>query len=215
VQDEGSQLVALALAAAPLEGRDEQWLDLCAGPGGKAGLLGALAAQRGGHLLAVERQPHRATLVRRAVAAVPPGTVGVVAADGRRPAWTPATFDRVLVDAPCTGLGALRRRPEARWRRTADDLQALIPLQHTLLVSALESTRPGGVVAYVTCSPVLAETAGIVSGVVGERSDVELLDATQALPQVPDAAGALPGTVQLWPHRHGTDAMFLALLRRR
>jgi 16S rRNA (cytosine967-C5)-methyltransferase len=215
VQDEGSQLVALALAAAPLEGRDERWLDLCAGPGGKAALLGGLAAQRGGHLLAVERQPHRAALVRRAVAALPPGTVGVVTADGRRPAWTAEGFDRVLVDAPCTGLGALRRRPEARWRRTAEDLDALIPLQHTLLVSAVESTRPGGVIAYVTCSPVLAETAGLVSGLLGERCDVELLDASQPLPQVPDAAGPLPGTVQLWPHRHGTDAMFLALLRRR
>lgn len=213
VQDEGSQLVALALADAPIEGADERWLDLCAGPGGKAALLGALAAQRGARLTALEPQPHRADLVRRATAALPEGTVTTVVGDGREPTWPRGRFDRVLVDAPCTGLGALRRRPEARWRRTPEDLAGLVPLQHALLTAAVESVRPGGVVAYVTCSPVLAETTGAVSAVLDERSDVDLLDAGTVL-EVPDAAGALPGTVQLWPHRHGTDAMFLALLRR-
>jgi 16S rRNA (cytosine967-C5)-methyltransferase len=214
VQDEGSQVVAWALGTAPLEGRDEQWLDLCAGPGGKSALLGGLAAQRGARLLAAERQPHRAQLVRRAVAALPDATVGVVAADSTQPAWAPGEFDRALVDAPCSGLGALRRRPESRWRRTAADLDELVPLQLRLLGSALDAVRPGGLVAYVTCSPVLRETAGVVDRVLAERDDVELLDAGALLPHVPDAAGPVPGTVQLWPHRHGTDAMFLALLRR-
>ncbi|QIK66592.1 rRNA cytosine-C5-methyltransferase [Nocardioides sp. HDW12B] len=215
VQDEGSQLVALALADAPLEGTDARWLDLCAGPGGKAALLGAIAAQRGATVQAVEPQPHRADLVRRATAALPEGTVRTVVGDGREPDWPRGSFDRVLVDAPCTGLGALRRRPEARWRRVPEDLDGLVPLQQALLGSAIDSVRPGGVVAYVTCSPVLAETAAAVSAVLPERDDLELLDAGAVLPQVPDAAGPLPGTVQLWPHRHGTDAMFLALLRRR
>lgn len=214
VQDEGSQLVALALAAAPVEGEDRRWLDLCAGPGGKAALLGALAAQRGATLVAAERQPHRAGLVSRAVTALRPGTVEVLAADGTAPPWGPGTFDRALVDAPCTGLGALRRRPESRWRRSDQDVTDLVPLQVELLRSALESVRPGGVVAYVTCSPVLAETAGVLTRVLGERDDVTLEDAAGLLPQVEDAAGPVPGTVQLWPHRHGTDAMFLALLRR-
>ena len=214
VQDEGSQVVALALGTAPVEGRDERWLDLCAGPGGKSALLGGLAAQRGARLLAAERQPHRAQLVRRAVTALPDATVGVVAADSTQPVWEPGEFDRVLVDAPCSGLGALRRRPESRWRRTAADLDELVPLQVRLLGSALEAVRPGGLVAYVTCSPVLRETAGVVERVLAERGDVELLDAGDLLPEVPDAAGPMPGTVQLWPHRHGTDAMFLALLRR-
>jgi 16S rRNA (cytosine967-C5)-methyltransferase len=120
----------------------------------------------------------------------------------------------VLVDAPCSGLGALRRRPESRWRRTAADLDELVPLQVRLLESALEAARPGGLVAYVTCSPVVRETTGVVTDVLDRRSDVTLLDAAAALPQVPDAAASMPGTVQLWPHRHGTDAMFLALLRR-
>jgi 16S rRNA (cytosine967-C5)-methyltransferase len=200
-----------------VEGRDERWLDLCAGPGGKAALLGALAGSRDARVLAAERQPHRAALVRSGTAAVGRGLLGVVTADGRHPAWRAGAFDRVLVDAPCTGLGALRRRPEARWRRTPGDVTDLVPLQRALLGSALESVRPGGVVAYVTCSPVLAETSGVVADVLAERDDVRLEDAAPLFPDVPDLHPeqmTLPGTVQLWPHRQGTDAMFLALLRR-
>ncbi len=214
VQDEGSQLVAAAFAKAPLEGRDERWLDLCAGPGGKSALLAAIAGQRGARLLASERLAHRSVLVAGATARSGAGLLGVVTADGTRPAWRTGAFDRVLVDAPCTGLGALRRRPESRWRRGPTDLGQLVALQSALLGSALDSVRPGGLVGYVTCSPVLAETSGVVSAVLAERSDVGLEDATPLLAQVPDCAGPLPGTVQLWPHRHGTDAMFLALLRR-
>jgi 16S rRNA (cytosine967-C5)-methyltransferase len=220
VQDEGSQLVALALARAEVEGRDERWLDVCAGPGGKSALLAALAGQSGGRLLASEVQPHRATLVRSATAAVAAsgtgGLLGVVVADGRRPAWSAGSFDRILLDAPCSGLGALRRRPESRWRRTPADLDDLVPLQLALLVSALDSVRPGGVVAYATCSPVLAETSGVVSAVLAERDDIALEDAAPLFHGVPklDGPTALPGTVQLWPHRHHTDAMFFALLRR-
>jgi 16S rRNA (cytosine967-C5)-methyltransferase len=210
VQDEGSQLVPIALAAAGVAGHDRRWLDMCAGPGGKAALLAALAVTRGAVVLAGERQHHRAALVARALAgtAAPAGTV---VADGTRPPWRPGTFDRVLVDAPCSGLGALRRRPEARWRRRADDLAGLVPLQRALLGSALDSVRPGGVVVYATCSPVLAETAGVVRDVLARRSDARL----EPVPlDVPDAVGPLDGTVQLWPHRHGTDAMFVGLLRR-
>lgn len=213
VQDEGSQLVALALSRAEVEGRDDRWLDLCAGPGGKAALLAGLAAASGAGLLAAELRPHRAELVSRALEGAD-GTLGTVAADGTRPAWAPQTFDRVLVDAPCSGLGALRRRPEARWRRTADDLTDLVPLQERLLDSALDSVRPGGVVLYATCSPVLAETAGVVRTMLDRRDDVVLRDAVPLLPEVPDAAGPVAGTVQLWPHRHQTDAMFIALLGR-
>ncbi len=213
VQDEGSQLVAVALARAGVEGRDERWLDLCAGPGGKAALLAGLAAGAGAGLVANERQPHRAGLVERALAGAE-GVDGVVVADGTRPPWPSGSFDRVLVDAPCTGLGALRRRPESRWRRTPDDVAALAPLQGELLSAALDLVRVGGVVVYATCSPVLAETRDVVHGVLSTRSDVELEDASSLWPDLPDCAGPLPGTLQLWPHRHATDAMFVALLRR-
>jgi len=217
VQDEGSQLVALALADAPLEGADSRWLDMCAGPGGKAALLGALAARRGAALLAAEKQPHRARLVARALEGNP-GPWSVVSADGTRPVWRPGSFDRVLVDVPCTGLGALRRRPEARWRRRPEDLAGFAPLQRGLLREAVAAARAGGVVAYVTCSPHLAETRAVVDDVLRglEREPqgpaAELVDARPLLPGVP-GLGDGPD-VQLWPHLHGTDAMYLALLRR-
>jgi 16S rRNA (cytosine967-C5)-methyltransferase len=213
VQDEGSQLVAHVLATAPLDGPDRAWLDLCAGPGGKSALLAGLAAERGAGLVALERQHHRSRLVARALAGAE-GVTGVLTADGTAPPLHPASFDRVLVDAPCTGLGALRRRPEARWRRTPEDLDALVPLQRLLLSAALELARPGGVVLYATCSPVLAETADVVTATLNARPDVELDDVRALLAGVPDCAGPLERTVQLWPHRHGTDAMFMALLRR-
>ncbi|GAA2059515.1 hypothetical protein GCM10009839_82430 [Catenulispora yoronensis] len=288
VQDEGSQLVAAALAAAPLEGPDERWLDMCAGPGGKAALLAGLALERGASLLANEIAPHRAELVRRSlrgygdrlaavgeagavgaagsagsagvagsvggVAAAPgeqaeaaaldvaaladsadelvigdalgtgsddaavtrfqpgSGTLQVIAADAIRAPWKNASFDRVMLDAPCTGLGALRRRPESRWRRGPEDLERLTRVQRRLLSSALDSVRPGGLVAYVTCSPHLEETRDVVRQVVKARRDVERIDARPLLPGLPELGGG--PDVQLWPHLHGTDAMYLALLRR-
>ncbi|PRX98435.1 RsmB/NOP family class I SAM-dependent RNA methyltransferase [Allonocardiopsis opalescens] len=215
VQDEASQLVALTLAAAPLDGPDRRWLDLCAGPGGKASVLAGLAGQRDARLLAAEIQPHRAALVAAAVARSVRGAGRALVADGTRPAWADAAFDRVLVDAPCTGLGALRRRPEARWRRTPDDLATLVPLQRRLLARALDAVRPGGVVAYATCSPHLDEGPGAVDAVLAERSDATVLDARAALAEVAAVPELPPGPhVQFWPHRHGTDALFLALLRR-
>jgi 16S rRNA (cytosine967-C5)-methyltransferase len=206
VQDEGSQLCALALAAAPLDdGPDERWLDLCAGPGGKAALLAALAVERGARVHANERRVHRAELVRKATA---PWDVDVTIEDARTLPTPNRGYDRVLLDAPCTGLGALRRRPEVRWRRRPDDVPELAALQRELLAAALRLTRPGGVVAYVTCSPHPAETTEIA----GNAAGADLLDARPLFPGVPHL-GAGPA-VQLWPHRHGTDAMFCAVLRR-
>jgi 16S rRNA (cytosine967-C5)-methyltransferase len=206
VQDEGSQLVALALATAALDGPDRRWLDLCAGPGGKAALLGALAAQRGAEVHAVEAAPHRAALVEQAVRGLP---VTVEVGDGREIEAT--GFDRVLVDAPCSGLGALRRRPESRWRKQPSDLPPLTHLQRELLVAALGAVRPGGLVGYVTCSPHLVETQVSV-GEALRRSKIPA-DRVDARPLMPPDVGNGPA-VQLWPHRHGTDAMYLALLRR-
>ncbi|WP_150242441.1 RsmB/NOP family class I SAM-dependent RNA methyltransferase [Nocardiopsis quinghaiensis] len=215
VQDEASQLVALALTRVDLHGDDSRWLDMCAGPGGKAGLLASLAGQRDARLLAAEVQPARAGLVAGAVRRAPRDAGRVVAADGTAPAWRPGSFDRVLVDAPCTGLGALRRRPESRWRRTESSAADLSTLQHSLLNSAAEAVRPGGVVAYVTCSPHLDETDAIVRGILSERGDLTPLRAADYLDEVPDLATGPEGRyVQFWPHVHGTDAMFLALLRR-
>lgn len=226
VQDEGSQLAALALATAPLDDSTgvlaggQLWLDMCAGPGGKARLLHGLAASAGARLLAADIHPHRAALVQRSLlspclsAAPAPADWAVLAADGRAPAWRDGGFARVLVDVPCSGLGALRRRPEARWRKSESDLPALARLQRALLRSALAACRPGGVVGYVTCSPVQAETADVVNDVAGSAPGVKILDAPAVLSQVPDLRSPDPRFTQLWPHRHGTDAIFIALLRR-
>ena len=260
-QDAGSQLVARALAAAPLDGTDTAWLDLCAGPGGKAALLGALGIQRGASLVANEAAAHRAQLVESSMRPLPEDSYTVLTGDGRQIRETlrknasdlPGSiepgqlFDRVMVDVPCSGLGALRRRPEARWRKSPRDIAELLPLQRQLLDAAIEATRPGGVIAYVTCSPHAAETQNIVAEVL-ESGAVSLLDSAAALrevalhtegangepvsvlagekdpghtPEIKVKKGAPvvkasenPTTAQLWPHVHGTDAMFLALLRK-
>ncbi|HEV2536687.1 MAG TPA: transcription antitermination factor NusB [Streptosporangiaceae bacterium] len=232
VQDEASQLAALALTRIGLApatsgdpgpgpgpgqaaGADRLWLDLCAGPGGKARLLAGLAATRGARLIASDLHLHRARHVRDALnRAGGSGRAGVIAADGRRLPWAPGTFDRVLADVPCSGLGSLRRRPEARWRKTPADVTELSVLQRQLLNAAIDSARPGGVVAYVTCSPHLAETRDVVTDVVRARDDVTILDAPALLPEVPALRGLDPRFAQFWPHRHGTDAIFLSLLRR-
>jgi 16S rRNA (cytosine967-C5)-methyltransferase len=223
VQDEASQLAAIALDRVGPHREGGRWLDVCAGPGGKARLLAGLARGRGARLLAAEVRPHRARLLASALAgghaSADPGTqaAAVVVADGTVPAWRPGTFDRVLADVPCSGLGALRRRAEARWRRSAEDVAALGPLQRALLAAALDSAAPGGVVAYVTCSPHVAETREVVADVVAGRGDVEVLDAPAVLAEVPGLRCPPPHGLfaQFWPHRHGTDAIFLALLRRR
>lgn len=214
VQDEGSQLVAIALARAevtPAAGRErEVWLDACAGPGGKAALLGALANERGAVLLAAERRHRRSRLVHRALAALP--NAAAVTADAGAGPWRDGGVDRVLVDAPCSGLGSLRRRPEARWRRQPDDVRTLTGVQERLLRAALAAVRPGGVVAYATCSPLLSETSELVARVTGDNRSAVPVDVRPLLSEVGDLG---PGPwVQLWPHVHGTDAMFVALLRR-
>lgn len=215
VQDEGSQLAALALSRArPIE-RGERWLDLCAGPGGKAALLAAEALAGGATLVANELSPARAGLVRNALAVFddPPQ---VLEGDGRTLGHQLAgTLDRVLLDAPCTGLGALRRRPEARWRKQLSDLPALTALQLELISAAAAALKPGGLLAYVTCSPHLAETRVAVAHAV-QKCGLILLDTPAVLADIagrdPDVRG--DGAAQLWPHIHGTDAMFIALLEK-
>ena len=228
-QDEGSQLAALIAASAPLDGgRDERWLDLCAGPGGKAAMLAGLAAKVGARVTANEVHPHRARLVERTTRLF--DSIEVVSGDGRsfgggQSAWPLASFDRVIVDAPCSGMGSMRRRPESRWNRTPADVAELAQLQRELIDRAVALTRPGGVLTYITCSPHAAETREQVERLT-ERGEVELLDtvalANDCCPaplDVPASAGVIAGsqgrTLQLWDHRFGTDLMFVACLRKR
>ncbi len=224
VQDEGSQLAALALSEVAPVRSGERWLDLCAAPGGKTALLAArvFQAREAGtavELEANEVSPTRAGLVRRSLEPIP-FEVPVSEQDGRERAGA-AAYDRILVDAPCTGLGALRRRPESRWRKSPQDVAPLAQLQRELLSAAVAGLRPGGVVAYVTCSPHLVETRDVVAEITDHYgSGLRELDARDVLRRVSRApldlatpnSGA--GRAQLWPHRHGTDAMSITLLQR-
>lgn len=217
VQDEGSQLVATAFAELDVDTEDTEWLDMSAGPGGKAGLVGAIAAARGAHLTANEISEHRARLVQNTVRQL--DNVTVVVGDGRE-LPEGAAYDRIILDAPCTGLGALRRRAESRWRKNVADLSTLVKLQQELIDSGLDALKPGGVLAYITCSPHKQETVDQIQRIAG-RKDVEVMSAAEAIDNVSMSAIELTpvkvgggNVVQLWPHIHGTDAMFLALLRK-
>ena len=213
VQDAGSQLVALALTRAEVEGRDERWLDLCAGPGGKAALLAALGAPaRSAPASPTSGSRTGRVLVRQALRA----TGGdVVVGDGTRPAWPTGHLRPGAGRRPLHRSRGAAPPPGEPVAAPSGGPRDLVPLQRALLVSALDSTRPGGVVAYATCSPVVDETAGVVESVLAERTTYGSRTPRRCVPEATDAASAhLAGAVQLWPHRHGTDAMFLALLRR-
>jgi 16S rRNA (cytosine967-C5)-methyltransferase len=215
VQDQGSQLVTLALIAAPIEIPDENWLDMCAGPGGKAAILAAVSIASGQRFVANEISDHRAQLVTKALG--PLGSFEVRISDGRALGQGSERFSRILLDAPCTGLGALRRRPESRWRRSTDDLADLVKLQRELIQSAWDALDPGGVLAYVTCSPHLSETTGQVAWAEGKlKGQLELVNANKILNSLNPSLKLDESlrTAQLWPHVHGTDAMFLALMRK-
>ena len=212
VQDEGSQIAAMALVAFKDVKDTETWLDMCAGPGGKAALLAALASQSGAILVANEVQEHRAKLVDQALR--PFSDVEVTVLDGRTIGeLTPETYDRIIVDAPCSGLGALRRRPEARWRKSSEDLKTLTQLQFELLESAAKALKSGGSLLYVTCSPHVSETTAIIDKaqrVLG----LKVLDLTTVL-NAKFMDNSLPKgrkTVQLYTHRDNTDCMFMAML---
>ena len=216
VQDQGSQLAVLALLAAEVKVEDSSWLDLCAGPGGKAALMLAVAKQRNISFGANEVSSHRAKLVQQALD--PISKLKVSIGDGRKLAEGGARFSRLLLDAPCTGLGALRRRPESRWRKKSTDIPELAKLQKDLFKASWDSLLPGGVLGYVTCSPHLSETTALVTWAESQyRGDVELLPANAILNEINPNLGldVTFRTAQLWPHIHGTDAMFIALFRKK
>ena len=213
VQDEGSQLVARTMVAAHVECEDDLWLDLCAGPGGKTATLAAMAAQRGVRIHANEIHEHRLDLVAQAVEPWD-DVVALRLGDGRT-LDDVDMYSRVLIDAPCTGIGALRRRPESRWRKEAGDGIDLATLQGELLDAGYRALRPGGVLAYSTCSPYLRETSEVVAAFIERHTDAIELDTAaiarnEALAEMPSKGNQL----QLWPDLHNSDAMFLALIRK-
>lgn len=203
VQDEGSQLVASIFAQVSSD--SSSTLDLCAGPGGKAALLAHIAEVSGRDFVANEISEPRAKLVKNVI-----GKFGVITGDGREIATHGRTFDAILADVPCTGLGALRRRPEVRWRRTIKDLAPLLQLQQELSDAAIAVLNPGGFFGYATCSPHFAETTGQVRSILKKHPELTLVDLTEFLPPSLDYA-LRDGALSLWGHRHNTDSMFLAI----
>jgi 16S rRNA (cytosine967-C5)-methyltransferase len=159
---------------------------------------------------------HRAKLVEQALK--PISNIKVSIGDGRRIGASGERYTRVLLDAPCTGLGALRRRPESRWRKKPTDIPELSKLQKDLFEASWDALLPGGVLGYVTCSPHLSETTALVTWAESKfRDNIELLPANDILNEITPDLGLDTGfrTAQLWPHIHGTDAMFIALFRKK
>jgi 16S rRNA (cytosine967-C5)-methyltransferase len=207
VQDEGSQLVTQIFAK--IVSKKDNWLDLCAGPGGKAALLSSLAKESGKKFTANEISAPRAKLVEQVI-----GGARLLVGDGREIAKLGEKFGAILADVPCTGLGALRRRPEVRWRRTVADLRELTQLQRELSDAAISVLEDGGYFGYATCSPHLAETSIAVSDILRMHPEMELVDLQPYLP--PELNSAMRDkSLSLWTHRHETDAMFLAVFRKK
>jgi 16S rRNA (cytosine967-C5)-methyltransferase len=181
---------------------------MCAGPGGKAALLSSIARERGIRFTANEVSVPRAELVKQVVQGD-----RVLVGDGREIGNQSEKFDAILIDAPCTGLGALRRRPEVRWRRTLQDLRELTQLQRELIESGINALAPGGVLGYATCSPHLAETSIQVADIKKRFPTMQQMEITPFLPDnLEDSERA--GAMSLWTHKIGTDAMYLALFKK-
>ena len=207
VQDEGSQLVALVFSQATKSAKTV--LDLCAGPGGKAALISHICDVEGRDFVANEVSEARAKLVKNVVGKFP-----VWVGDGREISSHGVSFDAIIADVPCTGLGALRRRPEVRWRRTVQDLRVLTELQLGLANAAISTLKDDGVFGYATCSPHFAETLGQVKMILKNHPELEQLDVTPFLPA--NLHGAVRDkSMALWTSVHDTDSMFLALFKKK
>ena len=207
VQDEGSQLVAQIFADATSTA--ERTLDLCAGPGGKAALLSHICDVSGRDFVANEISEPRAALVKKVIGRFP-----VIVGDARAIAESGQSFDAILADVPCTGLGALRRRPEVRWRRSLKDLAPLLQLQSEIVEGSLAVLEPGGVFGFATCSPHYAETTAQVQSILKKHQDLELIDISTFLPAELEQC-TRGGALSLWGHLHNTDSMFLALFQKK
>jgi len=210
VQDQGSQLVALALLE--LGDRSGRWLDMCSGPGGKSAILQAGIAQSKGVLDCMEPVAQRADMVKRAL--TDESETHVIVDYGQNS--KPNSYDAVLLDAPCSGLGSVRRKPESRWRKEPSQLPTLTNMQQELLQAGIDALKPGGYLLYSTCSPLIPETNTQIRIALDANPGLELVDATEVLGKIAPSLtlNKERKTVQLWTHEHSTDAMFMAILRK-
>ncbi len=211
VQDESSQLAALFLS--PLPG--ETILDLCAAPGGKATHLAQLMENRGS-ILACDRDDRKLRLVREAAARLGISIIETRKLDASRPLTELGgrRYDRILLDAPCTGLGVLRRNPEAKWRLKPEDPARMAVLQGAILRNAAECLAEGGVLLYSTCSTSVEENEQLIDEFVSERNDFVVENLQRVFPEL-SCLFTERGFFRGWPHRHGMDAFTAVRLRKR
>lgn len=210
VQDQSSMLVAHAVDPAP----GSAVLDACAAPGGKATHLAAMVGA-GGRVIAMDRNPRRLEAMRALVERLGLENVDAVEGDAAQaPSLLERPVDAVLVDAPCSGLGTLQRRPELKWRRKREDLPRLAELQLSLLEGCAEAVRPGGVLVYSVCTFCAEETFEVVEGFLARRPEYRVDDLTPHLPEALAESISPSGWLQLMPHLHGTEGMFIARMAR-
>jgi 16S rRNA (cytosine967-C5)-methyltransferase len=211
VQDEGSQLLGHLVAPK----RGEMVVDFCAGAGGKTLALGALMRSTG-RLYAFDISPKRLAglkprLARSGLSNVHPQRIE--GANDARVKRLAGKIDRVLVDAPCSGLGTLRRNPDMKWRQTAEGVRELARKQESLLAAASRLVKPGGRLVYATCSILEEENRGIAEGFLSAHADFRMIPAREILEK--ERIGLDMGDCfELWPHRHGTDGFFAAVFER-
>lgn len=211
VQDESSMLVAPALDPQP------GWtvIDLAAAPGGKSTHLAELMNNEG-KIIAVDIHPHKVDLIAENARRLGITIVDGVCTDAREVGkLMPNRADAVLCDVPCSGLGTLARRPDARWRKKATDPAELAPIQRAILESAAIALKPGGVLVYSTCTLHPAENQGMVESFLAEHPEFALESVAGHLPPGIPAAATAGGYLQLLPHIHGTDGFFIARMRKK
>lgn len=209
VQDEASQMVALLLDPQP----GERVLDCCAAPGGKATHLAQLMANRG-EVLATDISRAKLPLIREAAQRLGIDCLAAATVDLHRPETLPTgAFDRVLLDAPCSGLGVIRRNPEAKWRLTPDDILRLAAAQKAMCANAATTVKSGGILVYSTCSTSREENEMVVQDFLSHHPDYVLEDLKELFPDHRELFTA-EGVFRAWPHRHGMDGFFAARMRR-
>lgn len=216
IQDAASQAAAYLLANFDVKTNETNWLDVCAAPGGKAATMAQERLNAGIKISVFDVHPHKKELMDSNLKNF--SNIEVQIADSRLKPWGDQKFDRILLDAPCTGLGAIRRRAESRWKKTPVQIKELTDTAKEIFDAASKSLKPGGYIEYVVCSPILEETDDFVVWVKNNYSNLTLINPQEYLSifdtDKSDEFVTLCETgLRFWPHKHQTDAMFICLFQ--
>jgi 16S rRNA (cytosine967-C5)-methyltransferase len=208
IQDEASQMATLLLDPRP----DEQILDLCAAPGGKSGFIAELSGDKA-CISACDRHPRRVEQIGETAARLGLQSITTHTVDASKPLpeLSVPLFDRILVDAPCSGLGVIHRNPEGKWWKQPSDLAGLAAAQGRILNSAADRLKPGGILVYSTCSTTLPENEGVVENFLNLHPEFVIEPVSRALPAMAPMETS-QGFFRSWPHRDGMDGFFAARL---